>query len=260
MKEKKMEQGIKIYTMGGGVFSKFMVGMQRLLRDQTVKNRTLESVCFDINKEVIKTRTGGTPQAIPKGNPFDFALEQTDQSREIYCKEGYHVYQEILNSPDLSNLRFIASKIKIKDSIIKRINPEINESTLGVHIRLTDMNVKHKQYGKSTFDDYKNKIEEIIKPGQKLFVCSDNTESIEKLKKHFDVIYNDVGNRHSKEIEEDKKYSIFLRKNADKKWLWEDSFIEALSLARCGSIIYRISNLNNASVIFSSTIKEAHKL
>lgn len=40
---------------------------------------------------------------------------------------------------------------------------------------------------------------------------------------------------------------------------WVDSFLDMLSLSKCGDIICRVSNLNNASISFNGD-KNVHKL
>ena len=61
------------------------------------------------------------------------------------------------------------------------------------------MNKAHgHMYGNFYFDDFKRKLEFVLKKEEKnkIFVASDNNESIGKLQKNFDIIhYNNIRNR-----------------------------------------------------------------
>ena len=52
---------------------------------------------------------------------------------------------------------------------------------------------------------------------------------------------------------------VFIYHSGDEDF-WIDTFLEMLSLSKCNTLIYRVSNLNNASVLFSQAIKDTVKI
>jgi hypothetical protein len=77
-----------------------------------------------------------------------------------------------------------------------------------------------------------------------------------KLQKEFgdDLVFVKDFIRGKTEIEDTYK-TIFLPYLKDKK-LWVEAFIEMLLLSKCGTLICRSSNVNNASIIYSNTLKK----
>lgn len=259
---------IKVNTIGGGIFSKFMVAIQSI--NDICSVESIENIYIDIDR--IKDNNFKN-----KLNPFDFVFEQNDglnfdkvidaYSNHVYRgnKFGNQTYTDIFNSPDLNNLKSICNKIKIKDTILNKVT-DINESTLGIHVRLTDMNVEHPIYGIHTTDDYIKKTIDILnnnKTLNKIFISSDNEMSIEVIKKNeqlnkYEIITNKVGNRHIDE--KGVGYYSYQVTRMTSENFWIDSFIDMISLSKCSELLYRVSNLNNSSVIFSNTIKKTHRL
>jgi DNA-binding beta-propeller fold protein YncE len=195
-------------------------------------------------------------------NPFDYVLEQDSElTFDITISPNpLAVYTDILNSNDITRLKTICGKIKIKESILSEVK-DITEEMVGVHIRLTDMNALHPNYGKGNTTNYVNKINEVLKDkdNKKIFVASDNEGSLNVIKNNFEVINNEVGNRAQNE-NNGHNYMKYLRGESASESLWIDSFLEMISLSRCGELVYKVSNLNNTSVIFSTTIKKTYRI
>lgn len=117
------------------------------------------------------------------------------------------------------------------------------------------MNIYHKNdYGNLVFEDFLNEIQKIKDEGKKIFVASDNNESLSKLKSLYndDIVYVDGFLRGETETED----TLILQKNHFKDVkLWEEAFIEMLLLSRCGTLICRTSNVNNVAIIYSNNLK-----
>ena len=254
-------------TIGGGVFSKVMISLQNI-HNHFIQNKIDLNSINNIYIEIDKDRVDKNKQIITDYNPLDFVL---DQNKELIydiilkCKivQGY---SNLENNIDLNRLKIIGKKLKIKDIIINRINPNITENTLGVHVRLTDMNVSHaKNFGIADINMYIAKIKYILNNNKNInniFVASDNIESINKLKLEFKdmIISNSVSNRSENENDINLDYQKFLRQNSNSSNLWQDSFLEAISLANCNYMLKRVSNVNNAAMILSKNEQKIYNL
>jgi len=259
---------LKIETVGGGVFSKFMISIQSILsniKEGLIDIDSAKSIYIDIDRVSLRSHTANK-QVIGDNNPFNYILDQKE-SHPFTLIKGLPkpVYTDLFNNPDITLLKKIGKQLKIHNNIIP--NPNVDKNTLGIHIRLTDMNISHAHdYGWVSFDDYLSQIDIILNnhPNiKKIFVASDNDESIEKLKKYYrNIIYYNVSNRSVKENDTNVsvQYQTFLRANANSEFLWRDSFLECLTLAKCGILLKRVSNLNNTSVIFSDSITKVYNL
>jgi hypothetical protein len=254
---------IKVDTFGGGPFSQFMVALQSINDVHKNDLDKIDNIYIDTDMVSI--------------NPFNYVLEQNSEmlfDSIVNCRESHHrreqnkgilEYTDLfnINNGDLENLKKIIKKIKIKNTVTDKLNT-LNDRTLGVHIRLTDMNSIHPIHGIFTINDYISKIKTVLKGDPTLnniFISSDNDESISKIISIFSnhtITYNTVSNRSVKE--DDTSYMSYQTKSFSSEMFWVDSFLEMLSLSLCDELIYRVSNLNNSSVIFSEKIKKTHKL
>lgn len=248
---------VLVKTVGGGTFSKFMVAVDAVIRE--IPNvEGIDSLYIDIDR----SRIDKTRQMNLNLNPFDFVLEQSnDNITHTVIARPLNNYTNILENPNYKKLSTVCSKLKIKDVVLDRIDNSITEDTLGAHVRITDMNFMHPEYGKSSTKDYIKKINELTneKKFKNIFVASDNKKSIELIGNDFDILYNNVNNRSNHE-HGGVNYMTYLRKQSGESQFWVDSFVEMISLSRCGELLYKMSNLNNASVLFSNTIKKTHRI
>jgi len=248
---------VLVKTIGGGVFSKFMVAIQSILASVPDPN-IIKNIYIDIDWD----RVDPVRQKSMDSNPFDYVLNQNNELvfDKIILAKPHPCYTDINNHPHLVKLRIICGKIKIKKNV-KDKAISVGGDTLGVHIRLTDMNTHHPNYGVANTEGYINKIENVLTSeySKEIFVASDNVESLDKINDKFKTISNTTSNR-SNEENKGHNYINYLRNVSANESLWVDSFVEMFSLSQCSEIIYRVSNLNNASVIFSNTIKKTHKL
>jgi len=240
----------------GGVFSKFIFVIQNL-----------KKINSDFNYVYVNNIDDRS--LIGEDNVFDLILDQKkDESLpSISCEHlgNYSKLSPIELSENLQDYRKIIKKLKFNQNISNKIDYyldkyKINEDYLGVHIRLCDMNIYHSNdYGVVYYDDFLKKIKEEKGENTKIFLSSDNKESIEKLKLEFgdDIIYVDGFIRGETESEDTTKLQLDNFKNNQ---LWEEAFIEMILLSKCGKLICRTSNLNNVSVIYSDTIKKIIRL
>lgn len=231
----------------GGVFSKYMFGVQNAVK-------------HEFNSMYLNTTD---PRTIP--NVFDFVLHQKieDDSYRINCENlgTYDKKNPIEYSPNFNQYKELVKKIKIKQTILDKVNEyikklNINENTIGVHLRLTDMNIHHiKQYGVLTFENFLSNMDTT----KEYFIASDNHESIQKLKQIFGdkIKYIPQMIRCEKESDDSTMLQIDNFKNEQ---FWVEAFIEMLILSKCKKIICRTSNLINASIIHSNNINEIIRL
>jgi len=168
-------------------------------------------------------------------------------------------------------------KFKLKQEIIDialdfKNKFDINENTLGLHIRLTDMNVLH-TYSKLTLDDYIKKINQVLEENpniDNILIASDNYESIYKIISHFENINIRVNYlpdlcrsataENSLEWTEKQIWYLENKDETIKKKFIIDSFIDMLCLSYCSYLIYRISNYANFAILYSDSLKQTYKM
>lgn len=245
---------VKVNIGGGGIFSKVMMAIQNI----AISGFRVEDCYFNVIDERAIAEDGT--------NPFNFVLDQTFTQEEDYLPvtfnqhESYSRYNKIYKSLEFDKLRLIAANIKYKPELIALVDEYINKlgidkSTIGVHIRLCDMNIHHKQdYGEVHFENYVKVIEELLKPESKIFVASDNNESIKKLQSLYGnrILYLEGLLRAETEVED----SINLQlEHFKEERFWKEAFLEMLLLSRCSELICRTSNLANMTIISSNTLK-----
>ena len=118
------------------------------------------------------------------------------------------------------------------------------------------MNIHHKNdYGQLTYSDFLKVIKEEIAPESKLFVASDNLESLIKLKEEFGDRVKYVPDLIRAQLETDDSYELQLKYFKTKE-LWVEAFLEMMLLSKCSKFICRTSNLANMSIITSNTFKK----
>ena len=259
---------IKVNTKGGGIFSQFMIAIQYInstIDDVDKINEIYLDIDRDIPNERLTSENKSWLSAVGENNPFDYVLDQNpnckfDEVFRVYPR-GFGTYHNINDEPDLHRLKTIVSKLKIKDTVINKLKP-LKGKALGVHVRLTDMEILHPSYGKgivtNTFYEATKRTLQ-SESFDSIFVSSDNDESLEYFKEKMNIVYNDVGNRVKGANDGSGQLGLQINRSGDEDF-WVDTFLEMLSLSKCNTLIYRVSNLNNASVLFSQTIKYTVKL
>ena len=243
---------ITINVKAGGVFSKFMYVVQ----NAQIINPDFESLYIQNIDE---------KSLVNEENIFNNIFEQRIEDNQVVhnCVQvhNYSKFSPIELSANLNDYKKIVSKLRFTENFNKKFNSyleklNIDENYIGVHIRLCDMNIYHKNdYGSLVFEDFLNEIKKLKEDGKKIFVASDNNESLSKLKSLYydDIVYVDGFLRGESENEDTKILQINHFKDVR---LWEEAFIEMLLLSKCGTLICRTSNVNNVSIIYSNSLKK----
>lgn len=278
-----------IYVLpGGGPFSRFLqcgvIPLAELQIDFDNIFFTLSPFVEDTNNDeylqeavdhIVRNRTTMESYGIEK--PYDhimgYVLDQkVDRS---YTYQGFLPIGQLFskekpieNSPLLPEFKRILNKLHFRPEIITKVDNlcklvNINSSTLGVHVRMTTMAV-HTNYNPVTIEDYYNAIDQELETGlyNGLYTSTDNVESLVKLERRYGHIiryYPNLLRLPTEHITErwqwSWEYDMFFYKK-----FWQESFMEAMTLARCGGLVCRDSNFSNAAICFSNTIKRVKRI
>ena len=130
---------------------------------------------------------------------------------------------------------------------------------LGIHIRLTDMNKHHGNlYGYIYYDDFEKNIINYIKSNNvnKVFLTSDNVESLDEVKKLLKSYNVCVYKNNNKMLSLKSDNSNFcqdqkniLLKNTD---TYKEVMKDVYHLSLCENIIYRTSGVSGLAILLSS--------
>lgn len=276
-----------IYVMpGGGPFSRFLQCGVIPLADIDFDNVFLTLSPFEENtnndeylqeavNHIVRNRTNMESYGIakPYEHIMNYALDQqTDHTYEykgfLSIGKMYAKGDTIEDSSRLNDYKRVMRKIRIKNEITKKVDDlcklvNINERTLGVHVRMTTMAV-HNNYKPVTHDDYCKMIDAELATGNwdGLYVSTDNVESLVKMEQRYGHIIRYYPNllRLPTELITDVgqwswEYDMFFHKK-----FWQESFMEAMTLARCGGMVCRDSNFSNAAIVFSNTLRRIARL
>jgi hypothetical protein len=251
-----MKSKVRVNIEAGGIFSKMMSAIQNIQQ----RGYDIEQCYLNIADTRALNEAGF--------NPLDYVLDQAleDDYEHFYCvyipsynSKNANGYGRVEESEEYLKLKEIASKIKYRKDfldIVASYSEQITKDTIGVHIRLCDMNLLHTaEYGSLTFEDFIKAIEKEISPTSKLFVASDNTESLKKLQTLFKdrILYVDDMIRAA--TEDSNSSSIQLDCFQEERF-WKEAFLEMLLLSKCSKLICRTSNLANMAIISSNTIEK----
>ncbi len=248
-----MTDKIKINISAGGIFSKFMFGIQ----NAEFINSNVKRIYFhNLDQRAIAINS--------TKNPFDYVLKQEYDEHYLDISAihlgNYSKFNPIESSNKLLSFKKISSTIKFSSELLELVQKyenliKFDNNTIGVHIRLCDMNINHaNDYGIINYEDYDAQIEKIISYENRIFVASDNNQSIDKLKNKYGdkVLFVPDLLRATTETEDT---FLMQEKYLGSKQLWIESFLEMLLLCKCNTLICRTSNLANASIIFSKTLE-----
>lgn len=276
-----------IYVMpGGGPFSRVLQCGIIPLADREFDNVYLTLSPFEENtnndeylqdavNHITRNRTAMQTYGIER--PYDhimgYVLDQhTDHTYEykgfLPIGRMYDRNNPIEKSPRLDDYKRVVAKLKIQNEIRSRVDDlvklvNITPRILGVHVRLTTMSV-HSNYQPATIDDYIRTIRQELDTGKYdgIFVATDNVESLVKLEREFnDIIryYPNLLRLPTENItnvaEWSWEYDMFFHKR-----FWQESFMECMTLAKCGGLICRDSNFSNMAVVFSNSIDKVTRV
>mgnify|MGYP001173321704 FL=1 len=277
-----------IYVAAGGIFS-LVMGMiynMKWLEDAIkTDGENIKNIFFQQNlawtfdnglKEYVKIDKMESSYNPEDLNMIDFIFDQPKRTEDYKRIEGFTGPGSNENSklnvevkadqPDILFLRKLAKKLKFNKRmkmLIKNEEDKIDfNNALGVHIRLTDMDKIHPEYGILNFKEFEKRIDLILKEHKEIntiFVASDNNESIKKLVDKYSnrIKFIDYLNRCEKESENSYKLQLI---NHESKEFWEHGFLDMMMLSKCKYLLHRTSNVANASLVFSDTIIKSYNI
>lgn len=275
-----MKYGVE-FNLGGGLFSYYLIILANL--DKWLENGKIsidDKLFFDSRYD-----TGNNLKTLPPErsgmssssyNIFDYLFEQNQSDVDNTIITEYpHMECNINNLNTIKERYKYISKhlIKINQNVLDKVtvfmDDNFKENMLGVHIRMTDMNL-HAAGHKSvviTENDYFGKIDEVlIKENiDKIFVASDNMEMIDKLSSRYDICYYDMVHRQQTQ-NTSKAYWLqnWVPNGKPNDWgpdYYIESMIDSILLSYCNVLIARKSALNYSSNTYEwSKIKEYYSL
>lgn len=184
--------------------------------------------------------------------------------------ERFDKFNCIEKSPRYKDFKKVLRKLTIQPEIHSAVDQYTSENNigsdvLGVHVRLTTMNLMHHDlYQQVAIEDYMRIIDRELKARsyRKIFVAADNHESIIKLKQrygdmilHQDDMIRYPGETFAKFEDSLPEYEWFFMKR-----FWQESFRECMILSRCGALICRESNFSNMAIVFSDSFEKISRV
>jgi hypothetical protein len=250
---------LKLTGTGAGIFSQFMTIIPNAIAYPDIENIYINTTY---------QRFFGIPL---EGFNAVFDQYYDDTFKEVICtyfgtytNDNSVGLGKIEDHVHYQKLKSICSKLVLKESLKNTVNDTASlfrGKTLGVHIRLGDMNAGHPEYGVFSIENYIARMKKIVARENidTIFIASDNDDSISKiLDDEFQhIIYHHGFTRNT--TDDFKDGNIFCS-NVDRPEFWREAFAECLSLSRCDQLLCRVSNLANAAIIFSNTIEKIHRL
>ena len=242
-----MERKYKLNVRFGGIYSNVMIGLQYM----GWRGFSVES-CY-LNVDALEL------------NPLDYVLDQKlaaeYETIQAQSMATFHHRNRVDKSGQYPTLKQLATTLRYKQELLDLVDRyiekfNIDSKTVGVHVRLCDMNILHSDlYGYVTYGDYVREIQKHIDSDSTLFIASDNEESVEKLQRDFNCKVNYVPGMIRGSTESENTYDLQLN-NFTRKELWVEAFLDMLLLSKCSKLICRTSNLANMSIISSNTINK----
>jgi len=241
---------------GGGIFSVFIIMTDYAA--EVLKPEEVERINYNPNTRHIKT------------NLFNHVFDQDVSLNyfDIKCRYmGNYSHNSLGYIEDgvrFKTMKEIVKKIRFRPSILKSVNDfcstNINEKTLGIHMRTGDMNVSHPELGLFGTEHYIIKLKKIIEAEDisNIFLATDNKESLIKFQEKFENVVS-FGCQLIEDTDTYKEPKV-QEKNLKNPILWEEAMIDCLILSKCSQVLCRQSNLINASILFSDDIKKIHRL
>lgn len=270
---------------GGGIFSRFFqCGIVPLadkdfdnvfltlspFEENTNNDQYLQEAVNHIVNHRISMETYGIEQ--PYSHVMSYVLKQKTDHTYVY--DGYLPIgtfygrdNPIENSDRLQDYKRVLNKIHIKNEVKSKVddfckNLSVGARTLGVHVRLTTM-LLHDKFKQVTYEDYCRVIDSCLATGKydNLYVATDNVESLVKMENRYGRYIRYYPNlyRLPTEIirnssEWSWEFDMFFRKR-----FWQESFLECLTLSKCGGLVCRESNFSNMAVVFSNSLGNVYR-
>tara|TARA_R110000796_G_scaffold61077_2_gene141418 strand:- start:59241 stop:60053 length:813 start_codon:yes stop_codon:yes gene_type:complete len=241
------------FHVAGGIFSYIGILFENLLEwDKTGVLNETDTIYADSRNLINRTTFSQT-----NFNFFDLILDQNKfVTGKLVTSRIHPVYLDEFNEKKEDYKRISKKYLRLNKDVESYVNNFINNNfngkTLGVHVRMTDMNHHHPYLGQVKNNHYLDTISRVLSTGNydKLFLASDNYESIDLIKEEYGdiVVHNETEFR----AVESNVDSFHYHKNV---WLnspkyYSDSFIDAVLLSNCDATIGRASLFNWGSQSF----------
>lgn len=235
----------RITAPGGGIFSRYM----RIIKQASILS--YDKINLKDDKDNI--------------NCFDWIFKQeildTYQDIEINGDpfKKYNNKNHIEKSASFESYKNVVKSLEFTEDFVSKLNyfekQFITSETIGVHVRITDMNTLHPQYGIYYIDDFLK----LLQKDKKYFIASDNEESLKKIKNIYGDNISYIPNliRAKKETENSTQMQ---EQNIKNKIFWTEAFLEMMLLSKCSSLICRTSNVAFSSLVHSDSIKNVIRL
>ena len=246
-------------VFGGGIFSLFHQALETLLDAPNVDKITRFKIKiadhhFIRHKSLFDDFFEDMPE------PCDTTMQFLYQSQRRTRFTKIHLHA------DMPRIKRICQLNPIHPSIVEKVKYYvtqfgINENSLAIHVRMTDMNTVHiRDYGAVTIEHYQKIIDTMLNSYtniDNIYITSDNTESIHTLHARYSDRYriNYVTDSYRRENENSENcdfqmYAINVIPDFHIK-----AFVELLIASYCSYFIYRISDYSNFCILYSNTIK-----
>ena len=241
------------FKFGGGIFSYMGILLENLT--QWDKNGLINDTdTIYVDNRNLKDRTVLSQTNI---NFFDLLLDQDETTTgNLTSTEIHPVYLHEFNDKkeDYKKIskKYLRLNKDVKAKFEEFVDENFTDKTLGVHVRMTDMNHHHPYLGQVKNQHYLDMISKVMGENDftKIFVASDNYETIEILKREYGdmIIHYDTDFRFDKS---DFDSFDFTKNNwIMKPQFYIDSFMDGLLLSKCNATIGRTSLLNWTSQSF----------
>ena len=260
-------------SAGGGITSQFIILLQNILfGSDKIPNGPLYVDKGDILKRLYTDYLKEDEQVffnLP--NWWDAIFDQKkDHTIDNYFNlDGvYRIpYNFFIDPIDVENLyeyrQIVKNKLKFHPSLLLEIENqihqlEIDNNTLAVHLRLTDLNDVHsKELGKISLENYLKEINNIldIHPNiNKIFIASESLENILYIQSQLSIPVVYVPNLRRATNKDNFLYDqVEYMKDP---LYWREVFLDVFLLSKCKYLLGRISNVTNTSIILSDKIEK----
>lgn len=243
----------EVSVRGGGVFS-IMHQFFEVVLENVENIDTIEEVNMIVDHGAIKDQ-----------HMFDnvFKVGSCENKIKIASKHTKNSFLQANLFERIDNLKKISKKMKYNDFILGKVDEfvekyKIDNCTLGVHVRVTDMNNVHPEYGFVDTNRFVSETKKFLNENKnitKIFLASDNTESINVFIEEFpdiEIIFYE-GIRVEKNTDNNFRFQI---ENMKDKNFFVSNFIENLILSKCCALIHRISDFANYAIINAENFGE----
>jgi hypothetical protein len=264
---------------GGGITSQFMLLIQTLIGHEDLGRPFSERLYVDkgdsfyrlYNKSLGKYLNDFTFEEYQKlPNWWDGIFEQSldvNTTQFWHLTKVYGVPKNLLGKDykDLSKYRSCVKRyINFKKELLDKVEEYskslgINENTLAVHLRTTDMNYYHPHYGIITVDYFLNEIKKEIEINSNIsniYIASESQEDINYVIKNLNsdipIVFTDSRKLSSDNIQNTWTDMCDLMKDP---LYWQEVFLDILLLSKCKTLIGRISNIPNTAMIVGDGIE-----